>query len=95
MSTAVAAANEETATLNPNALLDHLITQLGLKNDAALARELDMAAPVISKIRHGRLPIGASFLISAHEVTGLPVYQLREIMGDRRKRFRDAMTDVS
>ena len=95
MSTAVAAANEETATLNPNALLDHLIKQLDLKNDAALARALDVASPVISKVRHGRLSVGATMLISMHEVSGISIKDLRELMGDRRQRFRGAHTDVA
>jgi len=95
VSTAVAAAHEETATLNPNALLDHLIKQLDLKNDAALARALDVASPVISKVRHGRLPVGATMLISMHEVSGISIKDLRDLMGDRRQRFRGAHTDVS
>lgn len=95
MSTAVAAANEETATLNPNALLDHLIKQLDLKNDAALARALDVASPVISKVRHGRLPLGATMLISMHEVSGISIKDLRDLMGDRRQRFRGSHAEVA
>lgn len=95
MSTAAAAANEETAAFNPNALLDHLIKKLDLKNDAALARALGVASPVVSKVRHGRLPVGATLLISMHEVSDIPLKELRELMGDRRQRFRGAMTDVS
>ena len=40
---------------DPNNLLDTLIKQLHLKNDAALSRALEVAPPVISKIRHRRL----------------------------------------
>jgi hypothetical protein len=53
---------------NPNRLLDTLIENLRLKNDAALSRALEVAPPVISKIRHHRLPVGASLLIRMHEV---------------------------
>jgi hypothetical protein len=59
-----------------------------LKNDAALARALEVAPPLISKIRHRRLPVGASLLIRMHEVTDLPVHELRELMGDRRQKYR-------
>jgi len=52
-----AAASDE-LTYNPNRLLDTLIERLRLKNDAALSRALEVAPPVISKIRHGRLPVG-------------------------------------
>ena len=47
---------------DPNNLLDTLIDKLHLKNDAALSRALEVAPPVISKIRHRRLPVGASLL---------------------------------
>ncbi len=45
---------------NPNHLLDILLGKMQLKNDAALSRLLEVAPPVISKIRHHRLPVGAT-----------------------------------
>lgn len=49
---------------DPNNLLTGMIKKLNLKNDAALSQlHWKMAPPVISKIRHGRLPVGASLLI--------------------------------
>ena len=73
---------------DPNNLLDSLIDTLRLRNDAALARVLEVAPPVISKIRHRKLPIGASILIRMHEVTELSIKDLRILMGDRRQKFR-------
>src|SRR4051812_35652733 len=73
---------------DPNNLLDALIEKLGLKNDAALSRALEVAPPVISKIRHRRLPVGASLLIRMHEVSDLSIKDLRILMGDRRDKFR-------
>jgi hypothetical protein len=73
---------------NPNRLLDTLIENLRLKNDAALSRALEVAAPVISKIRHHRLPVGASLLIRMHEVSELSISDLRYLMGDRRNKYR-------
>src|ERR1700757_4586179 len=73
---------------DPNNLLDALIEKLALKNDAALSRALEVAPPVISKIRHRRLPVGASMLIRMHEVSDLSIRDLRELMGDRREKFR-------
>ncbi|MES2077022.1 MAG: hypothetical protein V4462_15530, partial [Pseudomonadota bacterium] len=49
-------------TYNPNRVLDAIIEKLQLKNDAALSRALEVAPPVISKIRHNTLPIGATIL---------------------------------
>jgi hypothetical protein len=69
---------------NPNHLLDILLGKMQLKNDAALSRMLEVAPPVISKIRHHRLPVGASLLIRMHEVTGMSIRDLRDLMGDRR-----------
>lgn len=73
---------------DPDNLLASLIGKLNLKNDAALSRALEVAPPVISKIRHRRLPVGASLLIRMHEVTDLSINELRLLMGDRRNKFR-------
>ena len=56
---------------DPNNLITSLIRKLKLKNDAALSRALEVEPPLISKIRHGRLPVGASMLIRMHEVSDL------------------------
>lgn len=73
---------------DPDNLLGSLISKMNLKNDAALSRALEVAPPVISKIRHRRLPVGASLLIRMHEVTDLSIQELRALMGDRRGKFR-------
>jgi len=84
--------NEEALTYNPNRLLDGLLDIMHLKNDAALARALEVAPPVISKLRHLKLPVGASMLIRMHEVSELSIRDLRYLMGDRRKKFRISPT---
>ena len=76
------------AAYDPNRLLDSLISKLQLRNDAALSRALEVEPPVISKIRHRRLPVGASMLIRMHEVTDMSIRELRVLMGDRREKFR-------
>lgn len=75
-------------TYNPDNLLDALIERLELKNDAALARLLEVAPPLLSKIRHRRLPVGSTLLIRMHEVSGLSIRELRNLMGDRRQKYR-------
>ena len=65
---------------DPNRLLDALIQKLNLKNDAALSRALEVRPPVISKIRHRTLPVGASLLIRMHEVTDLSIRELRSVL---------------
>ena len=73
---------------DPDNLLASLIGRLRLKNDAALSRALEVAPPIISKIRHRRLPVGASLLIRMHEVSDLSIRDLRDLMGDRRAKQR-------
>ena len=73
---------------DPDHLLATLIERLNLKNDAALSRALEVSPPVISKIRHRRLPVTASLLIRMHEVSTLSIKELRLLMGDRRQKFR-------
>src|SRR6476619_5930019 len=80
--------NANAVKYDPDNLLASIIGRLKLKNDAALSRALEVAPPVISKIRHRRLPVGASLLIRMHEVTDLSIRELRVLMGDRREKFR-------
>ena len=76
------------SSYNPNNLLDTLRERMKLKNDAALSRALEVAPPVISKIRLRTLPVGASLLIRMHEVTDMSIRYLRDLMGDRRMKYR-------
>lgn len=76
------------AEYDPNYLFDVIVAKLDLKNDASLARALEVTAPVISKIRHFRMPPSASLLIRIHEVTGMQMRELQDLMGDRRRKFR-------
>jgi hypothetical protein len=69
------------AAKNPHPLLDHLLDALKLKNDAALARLLDVQPPVLSKIRHGVCKFSASMAILAHEETGLSFADMRKLLG--------------
>ena len=80
--------NKNELNYDPDTLLNTIMQQLSLKNDAALSRLLDVAPPVISKVRHRRLPIGASMLIRMHEVTNISIKDLRDLMGDHRAKFR-------
>jgi transcriptional regulator with XRE-family HTH domain len=73
---------------NPDRLLDTLRDNLHLKNDAQLCRVLEISPPVVSKIRHRKLPVGASLLIRMHEATGLGIKDLRFLLGDRRSKYR-------
>ena len=77
-----------TKEYEPNNLLNALLEVLQLKNDAALSRALEVAPPVISKVRHAKLPVSSSLLIRIHEVSGISVKELQGMMGDRRSKYR-------
>lgn len=72
---------DQAVAYNPNRLLDVICAKMQLKNDAALSRFLTVAPPVISKIRHLRLPLGASLLIRIHEETDIEIRDLKTLAG--------------
>jgi hypothetical protein len=65
-------------------LLDYLRAAYGLRNDRQLSEMLDLAPPIISKIRGKSLPITASILLAIHEETGIGLRALRFLAGDYR-----------
>lgn len=65
----------------PGALFDELIARNGLKTDAALARMLMIPPPVISKVRHGRLPLTNNHLVRIHDVMQISIVELRKMLG--------------
>lgn len=60
-------------------LIEGLKTLHRLRNDAALARKLQVAPPVISKLRHGILTIGDAFLVKIHDTFDMPIKQIRAL----------------
>ena len=64
---------------NAAKLLDTLRERCQIKSDAALARELDIKPPIISKLRSGHSPLGASVILRIHEHLGMPVKEIREL----------------
>lgn len=57
--------------------LEWLKDELGVKNDAALSRKIGVNRFLLSKYRHGRLKVGSTLILRAHEVGGIPVAVLR------------------
>ena len=68
-------------TSNAPALLNAVIGKMQLKNDAALARALGLEPPVISKLRHGKIAVGATLLLRIYDVAGMSIEEQREICG--------------
>lgn len=68
---------------NPNRLLDEVLSKLCLKNDAALSRILGVAPPILSKVRHHRLPVAPGLIIQIHDATRMSIDEIRGLMGVR------------
>ncbi|MYM92768.1 hypothetical protein GTP90_02700 [Rugamonas sp. FT81W] len=79
---------------DPARLVDGLIERMQLKNDAALAKRLDVQPPVISKVRNRRLAIGATLLLRMHDASNLSIAELRDMYGERRTSMRFGPTKV-
>jgi plasmid maintenance system antidote protein VapI len=66
-----------------NNMFDEAIRQLKLKNDAALSRALEVAPPMISKIRHGHIRLGSSMIIRLHETTGWAIRTIKDALDEK------------
>ena len=69
----------EPSSFVPNRLLDTLIEKMQLKNDAELCRVLEVQPPIVSKIRHRKLAVGATILLRMHEKSELSIRDLKEL----------------
>lgn len=65
----------------PGRLLDSLIGRFMLRNDLALARKLHLPHPCVSRVRHRKLALSAAIFLRIHEVTGIPIAELRDLAG--------------
>lgn len=62
-----------------NNLLDVLLHRHELKTDAALAKTLRVAPPIISKLRHGKQELTPTLILNIHETFAMPVAEIRHI----------------
>ena len=69
----------EFAVTTAHTLLDTLRERFQLKNDAALCRLLEVAPPVLSKIRGKRLDVGCTLMIRIHEAFGLSIKEIKAL----------------
>lgn len=59
-------------------LLDAIIKEFELKNDAHLADKLGVLPSRVSKMRHGRLSVTDSFILVVYDKTGWSIERIRE-----------------
>ena len=74
---------------NPEPLLDHVKEQLPARrrSDAKLAEALGVSRAEVSRMRHRIRPIPAPVMIAAHELTGTPIKDLRQMIGDTEAKY--------
>lgn len=65
---------------SPEKLLDVLLDRFKLKNDAALARALQLPPTVVSKLRSKSSNLSAAVLLRLHDATGLSINDIRSLM---------------
>ncbi|MFZ6727387.1 hypothetical protein ACO0K2_17990 [Undibacterium sp. MH2W] len=63
-------------------LISEVINVTGLKNDAALARAVEVAPPVISKIRTGNLKLGPNMLVRLHLLSDISICHMKKILSE-------------
>ncbi len=80
--------SKSTDGYDPGRLFDALEGKLRLRSDAALARELEVPTPLVRLMRSRDIPVTPELLIRAEEVSGWSGRLLRDMMGDRRRKFR-------
>lgn len=78
----------EYGSYDPNHLIDSVLDRMDLPDDQALAEALRIPASVIADVRGMRVLVDAPLLLQLHELTGISVLGLRNIMGDRRGKLR-------
>lgn len=73
--------SKEEFKYNPGGLLDQVKALNHLASDAALAAFLQVAPPVICKVRNQRTIIGDSLILRIVEFAGMTVPQVRAYIG--------------
>lgn len=61
-------------------LLDTLIKEFGLKNDAALAKFLDVPPSALSKWRNGFQGVSAERILHIYDKTGWSIEKIRRLL---------------
>lgn len=71
----------------PELFIEGLMRRLGARTRSALARAVGVSPSIVSKIWHRRLAVSGEILLQVHEATGIPIRELRRMMGDQRRFF--------
>ena len=61
-------------------LLDCVMKDFSLKNDAALSRFMGVNPPVISKLRNNKIELSSGLILLIHDKTDMPIKEIRSYM---------------
>ena len=76
------------SSYDPARLFDTVRQRLQLHSDKALAKALQIAPPLLARLREQVLPVSGSLLLRIQDVSGIAVAELQRVLGDRRRRMR-------
>ena len=68
------------ASYTPVRFLNRMHEIVGVKNDAQLAKKMEVNACAISKIRNRAVPIGATYIVTLLELTGMQLGELYALL---------------
>jgi plasmid maintenance system antidote protein VapI len=60
-------------------LIDYLLSEYNIRNDAELARVLQVPPPTISKLRNGRTSLHATMILRIHDTFGMSIANIKRI----------------
>ena len=80
---------------DPNRLFNAMLVLHKLRGDVPLARLLEVPVLLLKKIRRLEMPVTPALLIRMEEISGWSTRNLRDLMGDRRGKFRFAQVRES
>ena len=67
-------------------VLDTIMAEFNLKNDAALAKFLNISPPAVSKIRTGYNKLGGDGILNIYDKTGWSVERIRDLIKQEEER---------
>jgi hypothetical protein len=72
---------------SPIHFLDELKQRFNLSTDASVCRIFDISPSTISKVRHQKMSVSPEIFLKIHDMTNIPIFELRKMMLDKRRYF--------
>lgn len=65
----------------PNRLLDFVKSEIGVETDKKFSSILNVHPSMISKVRQKKTLMSSDMLLSIHDLTGMPIKEIKRKMG--------------